>query len=56
MLADIITQNTRGKMALQDLYQLLKVRFSDHFSDDGEDDTKSGSGGGWRVSLRFVEC
>ena len=54
MLADIISQHPRGKMTLQDLYLLLKVRFSDHFPDDGVDDSKAGvSGGGWRVHLKF---
>jgi hypothetical protein len=57
MLADIISQHPRGKMTLQDLYLLLKVRFSEHFPDDGMDDTKTGSnGGGWRVHLKKSAC
>jgi hypothetical protein len=40
-------------MTLQDIYLLLKRRYSEHFPDDGVDDTKSGShGGGWRVHLK----
>jgi len=53
LLADIINQHPRKKMTLQDIYLLLKRRYSEHFPDDGVDDTKSGShGGGWRVHLK----
>jgi len=53
LLADIINQHRRKKMTLQDIYLLLKRRYSEHFPDDGVDDTKSGShGGGWRVHLK----
>lgn len=54
MLADIISQHPGGKMTLQDLYLFLKNCFSEHFPDDGVDDSKPGvSGGGWRVHLKF---
>ena len=40
-------------MTLQELYDYLKIRYPDHFPDDGFDDKggegKSGYSGGWRV-------
>jgi hypothetical protein len=52
MLADIISQHPRRKMTLQELYVLLRERYTEHFPDDGEDDSKmSASGGGWRVPV-----
>ena len=53
MLADIIRDSPRKKMTLQELYDYLKIRYPDHFPDDGFDDkggeAKSGYSGGWRV-------
>jgi hypothetical protein len=39
-------------MTLQELYDYLRVRYPEHFPDDGFDDKaegKAGYGGGWRV-------
>jgi Forkhead domain len=52
MLADIIRDSPRKKMTLQELYDYLRVRYPEHFPDDGFDDKaegKAGYGGGWRV-------
>jgi hypothetical protein len=45
-------------MTLQELYDYLKVRYPEHFPDDGLDDNdekgegKTSYGGGWRVPIQ----
>ena len=60
MLADIIRDSPRGKMTLQELYDYLKVRYPDHFPDDGFDDRggegRSSYSGGWRVQPTHLIC
>lgn len=39
-------------MTLQELYDLLRRDYPEHFPDEGfEDATRNGGGGGWRVNL-----
>jgi len=47
MLADIISNHPRGKMTLQELYELLRHQYPDHFSEAPDDG--GNNSGGWRV-------
>lgn len=50
MLADIIGNHRQHKITLQELYELLKERYGDHFSDNRRDDKGNGCGD-WKVLI-----